>query len=607
MLGTRSRVGLLILALTAGWLPGHAPRAATSEFTYVTVSDGVPISIQVVYPEGFVPARKYPTVFEMDGYDGSSGLGGTREFQREYVSVRASARGSGCSGGKFDLLSERTARDGYDIIESWVVRQRWSNGKVGIIGHSYPGLTGFQIAGLAPPHVRAVAVSGLIDDYYRGIFYMGGIPNPGFPLLWEGAYRPATDAQATIPRLTEDPICRANIAQRKTWNVVQAENIADAYTNRQAVDGSWAVERSPANYAPRIRAPIQIGHQYQDEQTGPRAPALFERLSRKVPRRLIMSNGKHNLDEFGATKEWLDCWILRNGKRCGAVTDPKKRVMLYFETIGHDVIGSSTEDVQKTRPYYSSDFPLPETRWARLYLRGDGRLGWTPQGGDGAVSYASTTTGRQTVWDVGLGGNNARAGRVTYVDGPDAARWEMTFDRATAIAGPMNLTMYATSTAPDTDFFVDLLDVDVETGETSYIQRGMLRASHRAIDLAKSDRVKRGRSAGTIYRHHLTHLDPTPITPLLPYQYEIEIYPVGHVFRPGHKLVLLLHAPPLSDPVSLYAWSPEQPPAVNTVLQYAGMRSNLLVPLMPTIPPIWRDRPRCGRVTGEYCFTPIDG
>ena len=57
--------------------------------------------------------------------------------------------------------------------------------------------TGFWVAETHPLHLRAVAVSGLIDDLYRGITYPGGISNPGFPLVWTALARPRQSSSGT--------------------------------------------------------------------------------------------------------------------------------------------------------------------------------------------------------------------------------------------------------------------------------------------------------------------------------------------------------------------------------------------------------------------------
>jgi hypothetical protein len=51
--------------------------AAAAPTGYVTKSDGVSIAVNVRMPTDYVPGQRYPTVFEMSGYDGGSASGGT--------------------------------------------------------------------------------------------------------------------------------------------------------------------------------------------------------------------------------------------------------------------------------------------------------------------------------------------------------------------------------------------------------------------------------------------------------------------------------------------------------------------------------------------------
>src|SRR5207244_10788706 len=89
----------------------------------------------------------------------------------------------------------------------------------GIEGHSYGGLTGFLVAAQPPQapqsHLRAVAVSGLIDDFYRGILYPGGVSNYGFPLLWGAGARPASEHSSNASFIASDPHCAQNYAQHQ--------------------------------------------------------------------------------------------------------------------------------------------------------------------------------------------------------------------------------------------------------------------------------------------------------------------------------------------------------------------------------------------------------
>jgi hypothetical protein len=90
--------------------------------------------------------------------------------------------------------------------------------------------------------------------------------------------------------------------------------------------------------------------------------------------------------------------------------------------------------------------------------------------------------------------------------------------------------------------------------------------------------------------------------PTRAYEMPIEIFPLGHVFYAGHVLVLDIHAPPASDPLSTYAYEPHSAPAIDTILQEPGHRSTLLMPVMSTLPPLWPKQPSCNEISGYVCF-----
>ena len=67
-----------------------------------------------------------------------------------FVCVRVDSRGMGRSPGFLDPWTPRETRDLYECIE-WAGVQSWSNGKVGFMGVSYPGVISWSIAGRRPP------------------------------------------------------------------------------------------------------------------------------------------------------------------------------------------------------------------------------------------------------------------------------------------------------------------------------------------------------------------------------------------------------------------------------------------------------------------------
>ncbi|MFA5786215.1 MAG: CocE/NonD family hydrolase [Actinomycetota bacterium] len=588
--------------------------APPPQLSYATMADGVKIALAVSYPAGFDPGAtkvKWPTLFMMDGYDGGGGPINPAKYGNNYVTVHASVRGTGCSGGRFDLFDRRHAMDGYEIIENWIVKQPWSNGKTGIIGHSYPGLTGFLVASTTPPHLTAMAVSGLVDDLYRGIIYIGGIPNYGFALGWPAVLRPASELVGNYSRYwsetsSQDPTCMTNVATRP------APDVPDSWIVQgptSPTDDDWFRGRSLMTWVAGIRAPIHITQQYQDEQTGPSGAHLWEHISPDIPKRLVLTNGVHSTTAIANADKlaWLDCWILHGGKgkACKQIADPKKRVQVHFETT----------DAGINAPLVSSDFPLPKAVWTRYYFQPDGTVSKAlpPAGGAGST-YVALPEGRQ------IYGSDAdmAVGSVTSSGLPDEVSYTLDLGKETAIAGPIKVNLWATSVglratsvtdavlgAPlsplDTDFFVQLIDVD-PAGNYSYLQRGLLRASHRAVDELRSDRIESGPFKGEIYRPFRPHTNPTLVTPNEPVEYQIEVFPVGHVFRKGHKLLVKVHAPSLVD--SLYAYL-SGGVAVNTILQDAAHPSSILLPVLPVLPPLSATPPACGAQIGVRCVKPF--
>ncbi|MGH7818207.1 MAG: CocE/NonD family hydrolase [Candidatus Binatia bacterium] len=340
MRGTLLRTRVIARAVLGAVLAVAASALAVApppEFTYVEMPDHVKIAISIAYPDGFSAddVDEWPALFQMDGYGGGGDVLNPASWGDGYVMVYASIRGTGCSGGRFDLFDRVHAEDGWRVIESFIVAQPWSNGDVGIIGHSYPGLTGWMVASTNPPSVKAIAISGLIDDLYRGIVYPGGVPNYGFPAVWTLGARPALELAGNYDRYVNettsaDPTCLESIAARPPRDVAD-DPVVQGATSRE--DETWWQMRSTITWIGGIQKPIHITQQYQDEQTGPRGGhVLFQRIPDSIPKRLVVTNGVHSTTGIAHAdrRAWLDCHV--RGVCTGDIDDPTKRVRLHFET-----------------------------------------------------------------------------------------------------------------------------------------------------------------------------------------------------------------------------------------------------------------------------------
>ena len=569
----RSLATLAAAVLLATLLTPATP-AVASPTDFIEMSDGVQIAVNIRMPEGFKKGQRYPTIFEMSGYDGGSsdgdepysGLGSrvlTEQFKKDYVTIHASVRGTGCSGGEFDLFSWRSALDGYEIIE-WINDQPWSDGEIGIYGHSYGGITGFMVGATRPPSLDAISVSGLIDDLYRGIVYPGGVSNYGFPLLWTGGVRNVYDIGGGF-LLGMDENDAAEPCMRNATTKSRTALNDPIVQGLQDTDNMWFQARSLINYAERINVPIHISGAYQDEQTGPRGPYhLFEEVTNAPVRRLVMTNGDHGTQQDGKflepdRKAFLDHYLRRLGPGYNSSS-----VVTFLENL------QGEEDVPVAK--VNRTFPLEDTKWTDMYLRADGKLSeQKPKKDEGSSSYVSGSP-RQSAWVYQAG--HEPGAPFTTEEGPDGLSFTSEkFRQPTAMIGPATATLYMSSTAPDTELFVQVID-EAPDGSRYYVQRGLLKASHRAIMPGQSDRL----GNGTIYRPHRPHTNPQNIEPGKAYRYLVEIFPFGHVFRPGHKLIVKITTPPIVE--SYYAYVPKRVPGVNTVLHDAERPSSLMLPFV---------------------------
>ncbi len=175
---------------------------------YVRMRDGILLAATVRLPPGKTLADgPFPTVIEYSGYavapphslinalegsapsndpllpDTSTVVGSAIAPLLGFVTVSVQMRGTGCSGGAFDLFGLPSDYDGYDIVQT-VGAQAWTlHHKVGMVGISYSGFSQLVVAGTDPPDLAAITPLSPTDDLYS-TGYPGGIYNDGFAAGW---------------------------------------------------------------------------------------------------------------------------------------------------------------------------------------------------------------------------------------------------------------------------------------------------------------------------------------------------------------------------------------------------------------------------------------
>ena len=156
----------------------HAIRQLDQQ--WIPLSDGVHLAARIWLPEG-AERNPVPAVLEYIPYrlrDGTVGRDMTMHpyfAGHGYASVRVDIRGSGESEGVLrDEYIEQELADGEEILR-WLAQQAWCDGNVGMIGISWGGFNGLQLAARRPPELKAIVTVCSTDDRYTDdVHYMGG-------------------------------------------------------------------------------------------------------------------------------------------------------------------------------------------------------------------------------------------------------------------------------------------------------------------------------------------------------------------------------------------------------------------------------------------------
>lgn len=150
------------------------------ENTWISMPDGVRLAARVWLPES-AAHEPVPAILEYIPYRKRDSTRG-RDCQiypwfagHGYAGIRVDLRGSGDSEGVLrDEYLQQELDDGVNILR-WLEKQPWCNGKVGMMGISWGGFNGLQIAAMRPPQLKAIITASSTDDRYADdVHHMGG-------------------------------------------------------------------------------------------------------------------------------------------------------------------------------------------------------------------------------------------------------------------------------------------------------------------------------------------------------------------------------------------------------------------------------------------------
>lgn len=498
---------------------------------YVPMDDGAKLAVDYYLPTaaGIEAETPLPVVLHYTRYgrafEGAGGL--VTQVERDaslqhllrhgYAVAVADSRGSGASFGVHDgPLPAAETRDSYLLIE-WLAAQPWCDGKVGMHGRSYPGVTQYHAASQSPPHLKAIFPEMAGPSPYDFIFD-GGTLKEGFVRVW-GAYTARLDAgdpdpparvDADLDGSERDAALAEHAANLGPEAITRIARFRDSVVERpNGETWSWSIAAVLDDTAAIDASGVAIYHvagwfdTYTTQQ-----PMMFANL-RSTPQKMVIGPWVHTGGLGGRLLNteilrWYDYWLkgIDNGIMDEAPVhywvlrgdnsvpeDPEQRVSRDEAAAeagtGWAASGSWPPDGCAPRRYYLAGGPSGTVASAN-----DGTLTQSPpQESEAADRHAvdlAPRGGSLTRWTNSYGARRADRPGTTFFDewSADDAR-SLTYttaplDEELTVTGYPEVELWVSSTHPDGDYFVFLEEVD-SAGRSHYLTEGALRASHRLL------------------------------------------------------------------------------------------------------------------------------
>ena len=299
---------------------------------WITMSDGSRLAARIWLPED-ADTNPVPAVFEYVPYRKNDGLV-LRDAPihhyfagHGYASVRVDMRGSGDSDGILeDEYLPLEQSDGVEVIR-WLASQPWCSGKVGLIGKSWGGFNGLQIAAHHPPELGAViSVASTDDRYADDVHYMGGCL-----LAWTAL--PWASTMLALDFLPPDPAV-VGAEWRSTWmdRLERTPPFIEAWVAHQRRDGFWR-QGSVCEDFGAIRCPVYMVGGWTDAY---RNAILRFLAGYGGPAKGLIGPWAHDYPEDGSpgpaigflqeSVRWWDRWL--KGIDNGIMDEPKLRAWM---------------------------------------------------------------------------------------------------------------------------------------------------------------------------------------------------------------------------------------------------------------------------------------
>ena len=511
----------------------------------------------ITYVDVFRPdvSGKFPGLLQRTPYDKSApssrtgALDAIRAASAGYAVVIQDVRGRYSSDGEFYAFVNEI-EDGYDSVE-WVASQPWCDGQVGMYGTSYVGATQWLAAKAGPPNLVCTAPGMTASDYHEGWTWRGGAFELGFNMFWTVNSLTAANWENLSKRLFL-PVRQMDLL------VEAADSLADGYRYlplhefpelegglapyyydwlaHPEYDDYWRSISIEESHSAITVPAFNFGGWYDIFLSGTlrnftRMRELGASSEAREGQRLVIGPWVHGhsplavagensfgarassafQDVQGQVLRFNDQWL--KGEPLPVSEEKPVRIFVMGENVWRSEDEWPLDRAVETRYYLHS-------RGGANTLNGDGWLSPEEPGEEPPDVYVYNPIDPVPTRGGPLLGDAVLLPSGAYDQRPIEARPDvlvyttLPLEQYTEVTGPVTATIYAASSARDTDFTAKLVDVDT-TGYARNLTDGIVRA-----------RYRKPRSPATL-------LESGDV-----YEYVIDLSATSNLFKAGHRIRL---------------------------------------------------------------------
>ena len=514
-----------------------------------------------------------------------------------YIVMSQDCRGRFSSDGVFyPFLNE--SEDGYDTIE-WIASQPWCDGKVGMFGVSYMGATQWLAAIAQPPHLVTIVPGVTASDYHEGWTYQSGAFLLGFNMSW-------TLLHLTLANLAKLNIPAERLGEVSGGLVSAVDDAVSSYSHLPLKDYPLLKDAAPYYYDwlehpnedkywkrwkiedfhQKIKIPVfNVGGWYDIFLGGTLRNYTGMRESGGSPEarsagRLVVGPWLHGAPLLGQVSGDIDFGVGASAIAYGL--DPQ--VLSWFDHWLKGAPNGITDTppvsifamgVNQWRQY--DQWPPPGVENVAWYFHSQGRANGLD--GDGSLSpqqpadagpdcYVYDPRNPVPTKGGGLCCDPTMSRGGAYDQRPMEARDDVLLytseplQKELEVTGPLQVKLWASSSAVDTDFTAKLVDVH-PNGYAQNLVDNLVRARFR-------DSLEK----------------PSLIEPGKPYEYTIDLHGTSNVFKAGHRIRVEISSSnfPRFDrnpnTGGVIAEETQLTPALQTVFHDRNRPSHIVLPVM---------------------------